>query len=684
MLRDIVMDDAHTSPPSGALFAVNMLVRTEAGGTFSFAELREDLAHAGFGEPTPHPRRPRHGLGSPRAEVVGRSLRRQPDELCGRCHGYGLAAELHWLTIKPLTSMPRRTPILAFLLAPVALVLLMLLWRHALVPLYRTVWYSDTVLQWRLDSRQPATRIAAAKDVGSSGTEDTTLLGELVAHLETDASMEVRKAAATTLGLLGWNRPLPADAIQALSVAVLTEQDGDLLSAAVGAVGRSAPNNRYPDPVVERIAGILSEEDLTPLHPAAATALGQVGAAQPLPDRVFEAMNAVFTGPDRPNEREYLVSAFTEIAKGQQLPVTTLELLADAFEHEPHPRIRRALIYALAHAAAEYPPAITLITEAAGDPDPGVVSAAENGLRIYEHDRDFADKDPLSLAVDTSQPPKVRRDALRIIRGSSIDPADFEQISALAQDPHPEIAIAALEMFHYLARSPDDDFDQRVLIPQLTRAMSDPDPLIREAAYGALSTISMHRPAYLRAGDFPAQFEAGANDPAPRVRVLALLAMQRDANDTAQRDALLERGLTDPDPYVRRMAVSWLGSPRIKTSRRQELIAQALNDSDPQVRSHRRGIAARLGITQTGLAGGALAALASGRARPSRHEDPGLCDRCNPNPDLWDLSALLHRAPVDPFAAETLARRSRGPGRGRLGSGQLRHVHAVLHGRSRR
>ncbi len=49
MVRDIVMDDAHTSPPAGALFAVNMLVRTEGGGTFSFAELSEDLAHAGFG-----------------------------------------------------------------------------------------------------------------------------------------------------------------------------------------------------------------------------------------------------------------------------------------------------------------------------------------------------------------------------------------------------------------------------------------------------------------------------------------------------------------------------------------------------------------------------------------------------------------------------------------------------------
>jgi len=52
MVRDMVMDDTHTQPPAGAMFAINMLVRTEAGGTFSLTELREDLREAGFGEPS--------------------------------------------------------------------------------------------------------------------------------------------------------------------------------------------------------------------------------------------------------------------------------------------------------------------------------------------------------------------------------------------------------------------------------------------------------------------------------------------------------------------------------------------------------------------------------------------------------------------------------------------------------
>ena len=44
------MDDSRTTPVAGALFAINMLVATEAGGTFTFDELREDLEAAGFAD----------------------------------------------------------------------------------------------------------------------------------------------------------------------------------------------------------------------------------------------------------------------------------------------------------------------------------------------------------------------------------------------------------------------------------------------------------------------------------------------------------------------------------------------------------------------------------------------------------------------------------------------------------
>jgi SAM-dependent methyltransferase len=48
LIRDVVMDDTRTEPPFGAMFAVHMLVMTEKGGTFSLAELHEDLEAAGF------------------------------------------------------------------------------------------------------------------------------------------------------------------------------------------------------------------------------------------------------------------------------------------------------------------------------------------------------------------------------------------------------------------------------------------------------------------------------------------------------------------------------------------------------------------------------------------------------------------------------------------------------------
>ena len=47
-IRDILMEPDRTRPVAGALFAINMLVATEGGGTFTFDELRADLEAAGF------------------------------------------------------------------------------------------------------------------------------------------------------------------------------------------------------------------------------------------------------------------------------------------------------------------------------------------------------------------------------------------------------------------------------------------------------------------------------------------------------------------------------------------------------------------------------------------------------------------------------------------------------------
>lgn len=481
-----------------------------------------------------------------------------------------------------LTDMSRRTPIWTIILAPVVLLLLVLLWNQAVVPLYRAVWYSDTVMAWRLGHDDPAMRISAVKDVTSPRAADTALLDELVARLQSDESAEVRKAAANSLGNIGSQRTLSAKAVRVLSTLVLTAQDDALLSAAIVAVGQSAANNRYSDEVVERIANVLTGNHLAWLYPRAATALGQVGATQALPDTVIGDMNKRFADSVRPGERENMADAFVEIAKGRGLPVATLDILADAFETETNSRIRNSIVLALAHSGADYPRAITVLTAAAGSQDESIVMTAESGLRIIEYKQTFSHVDPVSIAIDTTKPVETRLKALGIIRGSGIEPAAYEQIAALAHDPETRIAATAIEMFLWMARSPDDEFDKRVLIPALSRAMSNTDPLIRQAAYGALSTISLHRRAYPRAADFPALMEAGADDPEPKVRVVVLVMMLRD---DAKREAAIERGMTDPDPYVRRNAASWLGSQDMESGNRQALLDQAFGDPDPDVRA---------------------------------------------------------------------------------------------------
>jgi precorrin-6B methylase 2 len=48
LIRDMVMEPSRVEPVAGALFAVNMLVGTEGGGTYTFDEMRADLESAGF------------------------------------------------------------------------------------------------------------------------------------------------------------------------------------------------------------------------------------------------------------------------------------------------------------------------------------------------------------------------------------------------------------------------------------------------------------------------------------------------------------------------------------------------------------------------------------------------------------------------------------------------------------
>ena len=50
LIRDHIMDAARTDPPAGAVFALNMLVNTPGGDTYTFGEVNDMLTRVGFSE----------------------------------------------------------------------------------------------------------------------------------------------------------------------------------------------------------------------------------------------------------------------------------------------------------------------------------------------------------------------------------------------------------------------------------------------------------------------------------------------------------------------------------------------------------------------------------------------------------------------------------------------------------
>ena len=50
LIRDHIMSEDRLRPPAGAMFALNMLVNTSGGDTYTLSEVREQLHRAGFGD----------------------------------------------------------------------------------------------------------------------------------------------------------------------------------------------------------------------------------------------------------------------------------------------------------------------------------------------------------------------------------------------------------------------------------------------------------------------------------------------------------------------------------------------------------------------------------------------------------------------------------------------------------
>jgi len=438
----------------------------------------------------------------------------------------------------------------------------------------------------RVAAGTPEMRIRALSDAASASEPDAALIGLLVHHAQHDPEQQVRLQAWRSLGAVGARQTLPADALAAISSAVLGEQADASLSAALEAAGQAAAKNRIAEDVVLRIARVSEEKHLEWLYPRAIDALARIGAAQALPNPVYEALRAEFAAPRRPGQREDLARAFRTIAQGGgRLPAPLLDDLAAALADEKLGRIRTELIYALAYSNPHYPRAQALLGETTTDPQLDVRQAAEHGLRIIEAERLLGNREPMAVALDRSLPVESRLKAMGPLKVNRRDAEWRAGVLALARDADPRIAVAALELFQHIEGGPDDAFDREQLLPQLDAAMRHADPWVRRAAFNALASLLRDYGRYrAHTGNFRAQLEAGARDPDARVRITALATLIRIAPSSDERDALLERALTDSDPFVRANLVGWLFAPRAETPQRETLLARALADSDPDVR----------------------------------------------------------------------------------------------------
>ena len=478
-----------------------------------------------------------------------------------------------------------RTPLLALILAPFALLALVLAWNLVLLPLTGAAWRSEVVVRARLANGDAGMRSTALRDAVSVRPPGEALIGKVIEIIRADPVPAVRAEALRALGAIGNRQALPATAMRVLEAMVLREEDDALLSAAAKAVGQAAAQNRVAENVVQRIVRIADERHFEWVYPSAPKALGAIGAAQALPGDVHAAMLAGFLNSKRPGERENLARAFAQIAETHTLPEPTLDALAAALESDRNDHIRIHALYALAHASAYYPRSKQLVMGATRDAHAQVSAAATHGLHLIETKPLHAGRDPMSVALDRSLPVESRLKVFGALKVNRRDAVWREQVLTLAREEDPRVAAAALELFTHIDGAPEEEFDRRSLIPQLTASMSHPDPQVRRAAFGALGREFTHNPRYRnRAADFRPQLEAGAQDPDAIVRINALAAMLRGDPDAAERETILKRGLNDSDPHVRRVVVSWLGSPQMETSVREALLEQALKDPDAVVR----------------------------------------------------------------------------------------------------
>ncbi|WP_420864107.1 fumarate reductase/succinate dehydrogenase flavoprotein subunit [Streptomyces deccanensis] len=295
---------------------------------------------------------------------------------------------------------------------------------------------------------------------------------------------------------------------------------------------------------------------------SSARLLELVALAEEQPE--LAALRPYLTDP-APTVRREAVAVLTET-----LPPGTGSALAEALR-DSAPEVRAAAAASLRELVETLPPDAALrdgLAAALTEPDPVVRAAALDVLRALG----LGDT-ALYAGSLTDSDISVRIEAVRAL--VSVDAAT-ELAHAAPIDPSREVRVTLAKALATVSADRTASSPPAAVLTALTTLTTDPDALVRAAAYGALGTVGCPPP-------LAPQAVTALADPAWQVRAGAATALSTAT--TAVAVPALTEALSDPNADVRKAAVLSL-THHTTTEAARTALTTATKDPDADVRAY--------------------------------------------------------------------------------------------------
>ncbi|UJV41357.1 fumarate reductase/succinate dehydrogenase flavoprotein subunit [Streptomyces sp. AMCC400023] len=308
-----------------------------------------------------------------------------------------------------------------------------------------------------------------------------------------------------------------------------------------------------------------------PSHPTPHTASSASSSA-----RLLELVALAEEQPELDALRPYLADPAPAVRREavavltETLPPGTGAALAEALR-DSAPEVRSAAAASLRELVETLPPDPALrdgLAAALTEPDPVVRAAALDLLRALG-----LGETALYAASLTDADLTVRIEAVRAL--VSVD-ATAELAHAATTDPSREVRVTLAKALATVSATRTPSLPSAAVLTALTTLTTDPDALVRAAAYGALGTVGCP-PA------LAAEAVTALDDPAWQVRAGAATALSTASTTVAV--PALAGALTDPNADVRKAAVLSLTHHTPAEAARTALTTATM-DSDADVRAY--------------------------------------------------------------------------------------------------